>query len=69
MLFDHIADYFSRPAVIRVSDSLTVVRFESMKIASVIGAIEQLEHIGRISPGDTLVDSSSGIYALSLIHI
>ncbi len=66
MLFDHIADYFSRPAVIRVSDSLTVVRFESMKIASVIGAIEQLEHIGRISPGDTLVDSSSGIYAYAL---
>ncbi|MFG2051865.1 pyridoxal-phosphate dependent enzyme [Micromonospora sp. NPDC048935] len=37
-----------------------------MKVASALGAVQQLMDEGRIRPGDTLVDSSSGIYAYSL---
>ena len=62
----HIAEYYAQPAIIQVSDNISVIRFESMKIASVIGAIEHLEKTGVIAPGDTLVDSSSGIYAYAL---
>ncbi|MFI7661822.1 pyridoxal-phosphate dependent enzyme [Micromonospora parva] len=37
-----------------------------MKVASALGAVQQLMEEGCIRPGDTLVDSSSGIYAYSL---
>ena len=66
MAYEHIAQHFALPAIVRVANNLTVVRFESMKVASVIGAIDALEAAGKIQPGDTLVDSSSGIYAYAL---
>lgn len=66
MVHKHIAQHFAEPDIVRVSEGLTVVRFESMKVTSVIGAINHLESTGEIRPGDTLVDSSSGIYAYAL---
>lgn len=66
MVYNHIAQHFAEPDIVRVSEGLTIVRFESMKVASVIGAINHLESTGEIRPGDTLVDSSSGIYAYAL---
>ncbi|MBB5792897.1 pyridoxal-phosphate dependent enzyme [Streptomyces caelestis] len=65
-MFGHIADALARPALIRLRPGLYVLRFESMKVASALGAVEQLMADGTITPGDTLVDSSSGIYAYSL---
>lgn len=37
-----------------------------MKIVSALTAVERLLQEGRVSPGDTLLDSSSGIYAYAL---
>lgn len=56
----------AQPDLIRLRDDLYVLRFETMKVASALGAVRQLIAEGRINPGDTLVDSSSGIYAYSL---
>ncbi|HEY1621444.1 MAG TPA: pyridoxal-phosphate dependent enzyme [Streptosporangiaceae bacterium] len=64
--FDHIADAQAGAGLIRLSGNLYVLRFEAMKVASALGAVGQLMSDGRITPGDTLVDSSSGIYAYSL---
>lgn len=66
MTHEHIAQCLAEPDIVRVAENLTVVRFESMKVASVIGAIDHLESTGEIRRGDTLVDSSSGIYAYAL---
>jgi cysteine synthase len=65
-LFEHISEYLARPAVVRIGPGLVCIRFESMKVASARGAIAELERQGKIKPGDTLVDSSSGIYAHAL---
>jgi cysteine synthase A len=42
------------------------LRFEVMKILSASAAVRQLLESGRVSRGDTLIDSSSGIYAYAL---
>lgn len=65
-MFDHVADALAQPDLIRLTPSLYTLRFESMKIASALGAVEQLMADGVIQPGDTLVDSSSGVYAHAL---
>lgn len=63
---DHYADAIKAPALIRLDDNLYVARFESMKVWSTLAAVERLLDEGRIHRGDTLLDSSSGIYAYSL---
>jgi cysteine synthase A len=63
---EHISETLSRPALIRLDDRTTCVRFETMKVASALAAVRHLLHRGVIAPGDTLVDSSSGIYAHAL---
>ncbi|XTZ14493.1 pyridoxal-phosphate dependent enzyme [Micromonospora echinospora] len=62
----HISETFSRPALIRLDDHTTCVRFETMKVASALAAVRHLLQRGVIAPGDTLVDSSSGMYAHAL---
>jgi cysteine synthase A len=65
-LFDHISDAYAQPALVRLRPGLYGLRFESMKVASALGAVRQLMADGVIEPGDTLVDSSSGVYAYAL---
>ncbi|MBW4718128.1 pyridoxal-phosphate dependent enzyme [Saccharothrix sp. SC076] len=62
----HITDALSRPALIRLEDGLLCVRFESMKVVSALAAVRRLLASGTVEVGDTLVDSSSGIYAYAL---
>ncbi|NYI03701.1 pyridoxal-phosphate dependent enzyme [Allostreptomyces psammosilenae] len=54
------------PALVRLTDSLVLARFETMKIYSALAAVRQLLERGVVHPGQTLVDSSSGIYAYAL---
>src|SRR5262245_6286047 len=54
------------PDAVTVGDRLTCLRFETMKLYSALGAVEHLLSTGRVKPGDTLIDSSSGIYAHAL---
>ncbi|TIN08615.1 pyridoxal-phosphate dependent enzyme [Mesorhizobium sp.] len=62
----HIADALKAPLIIQLTDRLYIARFEVLKIYSAIGALEQLLKEGLIKQGQTLVDSSSGIYAQAL---
>ncbi|TDQ54271.1 cysteine synthase A [Actinorugispora endophytica] len=45
---------------------LVCLRFETMKVVSALAAVRHLLDTGAVRPGDTLVDSSSGIYAYGL---
>jgi cysteine synthase len=65
-VFDHVADALKEPALIRLEGNIFVARFEAVKIYSALGAVERLLEIGAVKKGDTLVDSSSGIYAYAL---
>lgn len=62
----HIADALSRPALVRLDSHTLCLRFETMKVASALEAVRYLLERGTIAQGDTLVDSSSGIYAHAL---
>lgn len=62
----HIADALSRPALVRLDSRTLCLRFETMKVASALEAVRHLLERGTIAHGDTLVDSSSGIYAHAL---
>lgn len=62
----HILDALQEPALIEVEENLYVLRFESMKLACVDAALDELVDRGVVRPGDTVVDSSSGIYAVAL---
>ncbi|MBH1937698.1 cysteine synthase family protein [Streptomyces sp. AV19] len=45
---------------------MVLLRFESMKIYSALGAVRHLLDRGTVRPGQTVIDSSSGIYAYAL---
>jgi cysteine synthase A len=66
MVFDHVADALKEPALIQLNGNIFVARFEAVKIYSALAAVERLLEIGVVKKGDTLVDSSSGIYAYAL---
>ncbi|MGW1976994.1 pyridoxal-phosphate dependent enzyme [Streptomyces sp. NPDC001889] len=65
-IHDHITDALKDPAFVRLSGSVVLARFETMKVYAALGAVRTLLESGRVVPGQTLVDSSSGIYALAL---
>ncbi|SDM69784.1 pyridoxal-phosphate dependent enzyme [Allokutzneria albata] len=65
-MHDHIADALSVPRLVRLADNVVLVRFETMKIYSALAAVRWLLDNGIVRRGQTLLDSSSGIYAVSL---
>ncbi|QKW10431.1 pyridoxal-phosphate dependent enzyme [Streptomyces sp. NA04227] len=62
----HIAEAIKRPDLVALRPDLLCLRFETMKIHSALGAVRHLLETGAVKPGDTLIDSSSGIYAQAL---
>ncbi|WKD32116.1 pyridoxal-phosphate dependent enzyme [Streptomyces xanthophaeus] len=62
----HIAEAIGRPDLIRLDDRLVCLRFECMKVVSALAAVRHLLDTGVVRRGDTLLDSSSGIYAYAL---
>ncbi|MEV6784711.1 pyridoxal-phosphate dependent enzyme [Streptomyces sp. NPDC051098] len=62
----HIAEAIKKPDLISLRPDVICLRFETMKIYSALGAVRHLLESGAVEPGDTLVDSSSGIYAQAL---
>ncbi|MEO3972571.1 pyridoxal-phosphate dependent enzyme [Streptomyces sp. CAU 1734] len=66
VVHEHITDALKDPALVRLSGSVVLARFETMKVYAALGAVRTLLASGRIEPGQTLIDSSSGIYALAL---
>jgi cysteine synthase len=65
-MYDHITDAVKTPAIVRLGTNLYVARFETMKVYSTLVAVARLLEAGRVKQGDTLVDSSSGLYAYAL---
>ncbi|MGY3514842.1 pyridoxal-phosphate dependent enzyme [Micromonospora sp. PTRAS2] len=65
----HVTDALRTPRLIRLSDNTMLVRFETLKIYAALGAVRALLADGTVRPGDTVVDSSSGIYALALAMV
>lgn len=63
---EHITDAIKAPALVRLDGDTVLARFETMKVYAALGAVRTLLRRGRIRPGQTLIDSSSGIYALAL---
>lgn len=66
MIYQHIADAIKAPKIINLKENLFIARFESMKIYSALAAVKSLLDKGKIKTTDTLIDSSSGIYAYAL---
>lgn len=62
----HITDAVKAPSLVRLSESIVLARFENLKLYAALGAVRSLLANGTIDPGYTLVDSSSGNYALAL---
>lgn len=69
IVHDHVTDALRAPTLIRLSDNTVLVRFETLKIYAALGAVRALLADGTVRPGDTVVDSSSGIYALALAMV
>lgn len=65
-MHEHIAEAVKEPDVVTVPPGAICLRFETMKLYSALGAVRHLLETGQVVPGDTLVDSSSGIYAHAL---
>lgn len=63
---DHVTDAIKAPALIRLTPNTVLVRFETLKVYAALGAVRHLVDAGVLRPGQTVVDSSSGIYALAL---
>lgn len=61
-----MADAVGRPDLVRLDDRLICLRFETMKVLSADAAVRHLLATGAVARGDTLLDSSSGIYAYAL---
>ncbi|MGW1373206.1 pyridoxal-phosphate dependent enzyme [Streptomyces sp. NPDC002446] len=65
-MYEHIAEAVKKPDLVALQPDLVCLRFETMKIYSALGAVRHLLESGVVKPGDTLIDSSSGIYAQAL---
>ncbi|WP_211347246.1 cysteine synthase family protein [Saccharothrix australiensis] len=65
-MHEHITDAVKTPSLIRLSPNVVLVRFETLKVYAALGAVRALLAAGTVRRGQTLVDSSSGIYALAL---
>ncbi|MCX4678723.1 pyridoxal-phosphate dependent enzyme [Streptomyces sp. NBC_01433] len=66
VVHEHITDAVKTPDLIRLDGDVVLARFETMKVYAALGAVRSLLRRGRVVPGQTLIDSSSGIYALAL---
>ncbi|MDT0322103.1 pyridoxal-phosphate dependent enzyme [Streptomyces millisiae] len=63
---EHISDAVKAPDLVRLTPNTLLARFETLKVYAALGAVRTLLERGTIRPGGTVIDSSSGIYALAL---
>ncbi len=66
LVHEHVTDAIKTPALIRLAPNLVLIRFETLKVYAALGAVRSLLADGSVRKGQTLIDSSSGIYALAL---
>ncbi|MCK9869255.1 pyridoxal-phosphate dependent enzyme [Nocardiopsis dassonvillei] len=63
---EHASEAIGRPDLIDLGGGLLCLRFETLKALSALAAVRHLVETGAVRPGDTVVDSSSGVYAHAL---
>lgn len=63
---EHVTDAVKTPTLVRLTPNTVLVRFETLKVYAALGAVRHLLDRQVVHTGQTLVDSSSGIYALAL---
>ncbi|WP_414943968.1 cysteine synthase family protein [Amycolatopsis sp. cmx-11-32] len=66
LVHEHVTDAIKTPALIRLAPNVVLIRFETLKVYAALGAVRSLLADGVVRKGQTLIDSSSGIYALAL---
>jgi len=66
LVHDHVTDAIKTPSLIRLEPNVVLIRFETLKVYAALGAVRSLLADGSVRKGQTLIDSSSGIYALAL---
>ncbi|MEO3753311.1 pyridoxal-phosphate dependent enzyme [Streptomyces sp. B6B3] len=66
VVHEHVTDAVKAPDLVRLGPHTVLARFETLKVYAALGAVRQLLERGVVTPGQTMVDSSSGIYALAL---
>ncbi|WP_316168813.1 MULTISPECIES: cysteine synthase family protein [unclassified Bradyrhizobium] len=66
MLFERFSDAVSQPRVVRLDRNLYVAAFSIMKLLPARRIVESALRTGVIRRGDTVVESSSGNFALGL---
>ncbi|MDQ3403595.1 MAG: pyridoxal-phosphate dependent enzyme [Actinomycetota bacterium] len=66
VVHQHITDAIKAPNLIRLSHNVVLARFETLKVYAALAAVRSLLDNNVVRKGQTLVDSSSGIYALAL---
>ncbi|WP_243744861.1 pyridoxal-phosphate dependent enzyme [Streptomyces hainanensis] len=65
-IHEHVTDAIKAPDLVRLTPNTLLARFETLKVYAALGAVRTLLDRGTIHRGQTLIDSSSGIYALAL---
>ncbi|OLZ54824.1 cysteine synthase family protein [Amycolatopsis sp. WAC 04169] len=66
LVHEHVTDAIKTPSLIRLEPNVVLIRFETLKVYAALGAVRSLLADGSVRKGQTLIDSSSGIYALAL---
>ncbi|GAA3853821.1 cysteine synthase family protein [Saccharothrix violaceirubra] len=66
VVHEHVTDAVKTPDLVRLAPNVVLLRFETLKIHAALGAVRALLGAGVVRPGQTVVDSSSGIYAVAL---
>ncbi|MFD5246534.1 cysteine synthase family protein [Amycolatopsis sp. NPDC058340] len=66
LVHEHVTDAIKTPSLIRLEPNVVLIRFETLKVYAALGAVRSLLADGTVRKGQTLIDSSSGIYALAL---
>jgi cysteine synthase len=62
----HITDALKTPSLVRLTGNVVLARFETLKVYAALGAVRTLLARGTLRAGQTVIDSSSGIYAVAL---
>ena len=65
-IFSSISDALVKPALIKLQERLYLLQFRIMKIVPAKFIIERALQLGRLRPGDLVLESSSGTFALGL---
>jgi cysteine synthase len=66
-IYNHVADHTQHPIIVKLKDNFYMACFQWIKLCSILHIIEEALKKNILKEGDTVIDSSSGTYAYSLM--